>query len=48
MLPNLEVVTVRHGSSMAHRFIDGLPFLKKHGKSFRGELLVITRWYINA
>ena len=43
MLPNLEVVTVRHGSSMAHRFIDGLPFLNMVDLSM--AMLVIATWY---
>jgi len=42
--------TVRHGFSMALIEIDGnylgLPNLKMHGGSFHGELLVITRWYL--
>ena len=37
-------LTVCHGFSMALIEIDGLPNLKMGG-SFRGKLLVITRWY---
>ena len=43
-LKNCDFLTVRHGFSMALIEIDGLPFLKMHGGSFHGELLVITRW----
>jgi hypothetical protein len=35
-------VPLKMTEKMAHRFIDGLPFLNM--VNFHGELLVITRW----